>query len=517
MFFYDKYDIIIVGGGISGLFLAYKLMNTKLNILLIEKEKEFGGRIHTIYKIDYHYECAAARFSDKHNKLITLINELDLKDDIMELPSEIDIIIHNKKVNINTGELLKESVIKSKKFKKEYLENILFFQYLIEIYGFEKADMIRNAYGYDSEFLKLNADAAIKMFKKDILSDSSKYYTLKNGLSSIIKNIVELLEYSTNVTLKNEEGLSEITDDLIKTDKDFKYNYEKLILTIPKESLKKIEYLKDIKEIDTVNNVPLLRIYMKYPDGKDKKPWFKNIKRTTTNNYLRQIIPIDYKNGLIMISYTDGLSCDMLSSLYNTSKDKLVESVHREIKELFGISPPEPDEVLFHYWSEGCHFWNTGEDMNKIYDKILKPMNDKELYICNESFCKKQAWIEGSLGMAYDILKKLHFENIKIKVKKEKKIKNYKIDDVLKQDKWIILEIDDELRIYDLSKWIKNHPGGDKIYNGIEANMYYKNKKEAPESPIELFMGVGMHSDKNVIKKFLVKKNKYVKHIGFLI
>ena len=68
MFFYDSYDIVIVGGGISGLFLAYKLVDTDLNILVLEKEKEFGGRIHTILKNGYQYECGAARFSNKHNK-----------------------------------------------------------------------------------------------------------------------------------------------------------------------------------------------------------------------------------------------------------------------------------------------------------------------------------------------------------------------------------------------------------------------------------------------------------------
>ena len=79
MFFYDSYDIVIVGGGISGLFLAYKLVDTDLNILVLEKEKEFGGRIHTILKNGYQYECGAARFSNKHNKLFSLGTESYLK------------------------------------------------------------------------------------------------------------------------------------------------------------------------------------------------------------------------------------------------------------------------------------------------------------------------------------------------------------------------------------------------------------------------------------------------------
>ena len=49
-FFCTNYDLVIVGGGISGLFLAYKLSETNLKILLLEKEKNLGGRIHTIKK-----------------------------------------------------------------------------------------------------------------------------------------------------------------------------------------------------------------------------------------------------------------------------------------------------------------------------------------------------------------------------------------------------------------------------------------------------------------------------------
>ena len=63
---------------------------------------------------------------------------------------------------------------------------------------------------------------------------------------------------------------------------------------------------------------------------------------------------------------------------------------------------------MFHYWENGCHFWKEGEDMNKVYDKMLKPIDDKELYMCGESFSKKQAWIEGALETSYDV-----FENIK--------------------------------------------------------------------------------------------------------
>ena len=44
-----NYDVIIVGGGITGLFLAYKLKETQFRILLIESSDNLGGRIQTLY------------------------------------------------------------------------------------------------------------------------------------------------------------------------------------------------------------------------------------------------------------------------------------------------------------------------------------------------------------------------------------------------------------------------------------------------------------------------------------
>jgi len=39
------YDVIIVGGGISGLYTAWRLAtSTTLTVLVLEAEKEFGGR-----------------------------------------------------------------------------------------------------------------------------------------------------------------------------------------------------------------------------------------------------------------------------------------------------------------------------------------------------------------------------------------------------------------------------------------------------------------------------------------
>ena len=517
-FFGEKYDTIIVGGGIAGLFLAYKLKDSKQDILLLEKEKEFGGRIHTMYKTDYHYECGAARISNKHHKIMTLIHELGLEDQLIKLPKDIDIIIHNKRNGTDINKLLKELIIRSKGLKKEYLENILLFQLLIDVFDYDTAVLIREGFGYDSEFMSLNARAALDMFKKDLLKDDTEYYVLKEGLSKLVNVLVDNLKTHSNVTLKSSEGLEKIEDSHINTDKQNRFYYDKIVLTIPQEHLVKLEYLKDVKHLDSVQGIPLLRIYFKYPVG-SKGPWFKSISRTTTDNYLRQIIPINYTNGLIMISYVDGFNVSLLSTLYNQGKDVLIKAIHKEIKDIFSIRKeiPEPEEVHFHLWENGCHFWKLGNDMYDIYDKMLKPIDGKDLFLCGESYSKKQAWIEGALESCYDVLKKMKFKDIEVKVKKQKKLKKYNIDEVLKHKDWIVMEVNGERRVYDLSKWISEHPGGDKIYNGIEANMYYKDPEKYDKKPYDIFMRNNIHKEKNVYELFFEKTHKLVKHIGFLI
>ena len=223
------------------------------------------------------------------------------------------------------------------------------------------------------------------------------------------------LKKRKNVTILKKNELKKIFDDKIVTSIDT-YNYKNLVLAIPQYNLKKLDEFKDFKPIDSVTPIELLRIYATYPLS-NGEPWFKDIKRITTNNYIRHIIPIDYSKGLIMISYTDSLCAKLLANLHSSGEEKLIEAIHKEINCLFDITPPKPKKVYFHYWNDaysGLHVWKPGCDIDEIYLQILQPDTKKNIYICGETYSKKQGWIEGALETSYDILKKLKLENIDI-------------------------------------------------------------------------------------------------------
>lgn len=410
-----EYNIAVVGGGISGLFTAYKLSETNKSIILFESSDRLGGKIATIKKgKDISYEAGGARFHNSHSKLLSLIHELELENSIIELPKQIKHILRNKKDNydyktentLNLNFLLNEAIDKRDKLSKETLQKISFFQYLTMIFDNETALFIKDSFGYDAEILHLSAYAVLFYFSDDLLKDN-KYYVLANGLSQIITELAKKLEEKDNVIVKLNTEIKDIGDNNLITSKNEKFTFDKLILSIPHNKLKKINYLSEKLPFNSVKPISLLRIYAKYPTN---DLWFQDINRTTTDNIIRHIIPINKKNGLIMISYTDDIYADMLNNYYKVGEKFLINAIHQQIYNLFKIKPPDPEFISVHYWENGIHVWKPGSDSDKLYKSTLKPVKDKEIYVVGESFSKKQGWIEGSLETCYDVLKLISFD-----------------------------------------------------------------------------------------------------------
>ncbi len=73
-------QIVIVGGGLSGLTLAYLLEKKNYEITLIEASPRLGGRIQTaIGNFGTPMELGATWFSDAHVQLLTLLAKLELQ------------------------------------------------------------------------------------------------------------------------------------------------------------------------------------------------------------------------------------------------------------------------------------------------------------------------------------------------------------------------------------------------------------------------------------------------------
>ena len=72
--------IIIIGGGLSGLTLAYLLSQINIKATILEASTRLGGRIQTVKGVlETPLELGATWFSDMHPNLIAFLEELGLK------------------------------------------------------------------------------------------------------------------------------------------------------------------------------------------------------------------------------------------------------------------------------------------------------------------------------------------------------------------------------------------------------------------------------------------------------
>lgn len=74
----QRSEIIIIGAGLAGLTLAYRLSQNGIRPLILEARDRIGGRIHTFSHNGTRLELGATWFADKHINLLSLIDELNI-------------------------------------------------------------------------------------------------------------------------------------------------------------------------------------------------------------------------------------------------------------------------------------------------------------------------------------------------------------------------------------------------------------------------------------------------------
>jgi cytochrome b involved in lipid metabolism len=453
------YDIIIVGGGISGLYCCYNILkyNSKLKVCIIEKSGRWGGRIYTKYKDDISFESGAGRFHSTHTNLMDLLHEFKLDKKLIPLSKNVSYFLKNKWIE-NDSQLMKlyKSSFKSLSsiwkfiFKNPISNNpSTLYEHCINI-GLSKneADCVKDTYGYLTEFTDMNSHNALDMINYDFINGT--FYVLNGGLQQLINNLVHKCQEMGADMFLNTSCISfNRNSKIIKLNNNTEINATKIILAIPINSLNHINIKPSIQWNKKEQPIPykLLRIYAKYPSG-----WFKNMSKIITDKPISMIIPINPKTGLIMISYSDNTNAAYWNSF--TDLEKLKNTLHNQLIKLFpNINIPEPEWISLEYWNEGCHYWNKYTDDNQIMNHINTQFGN-DIFLINESYTHINGWIESSL-----IIAEQHINNILNTLKGGSS--KYTMNDIKKHnsiEKGIWTTINK--KVYDITKWIPQHPGG---------------------------------------------------------
>lgn len=483
------YDIIILGGGIAGLYTAYKILQVSSHskILILEKENYLGGRIYTFRNKHMEVDAGAGRFNDKHTLLIELIKDLGLSHKMNKLSSEALFIRSGERKNLDSifdapdnnkednqiihkilsqdpqllneplqpitkigldailGEytqpaaaIIAKILVASKTESEIDLTQLTFIEYAEKVVSPQEVQFIKDTFGYYSELVIMNAyDACLLM---DTLSPLNQFYNIKGGMDLLIQKLEQKLKSFPHVKIVKNKTVEQITFShphktlkggrTAKTRKRFltpKQNYHHIMCSdgtqyqgvrcvsaLPKNAIEKMKIFKPIRPLlDKIVCGSLCRIYSKYKPEQTGKVWFESMKKSTVDNQLRIIIPIDVKKGVIMVSYTDNIYAEYWRNIF---EKKGVKGVNNEIKiqmkQATGIDIPEPVDTQVFYWKCGVGYWGVGANSQLISQNLTKPYPGQELYICGESYSYSgQQWIEGSLETAERVIQKLFDKN----------------------------------------------------------------------------------------------------------
>ena len=439
------YDFIILGGGISGLYTAYKLhkKHPRKTILILEKEGYLGGRVYTFHNKYMTVDAGAGRFSKNHVLLMQLLRDLKLTskiwpitssavyapadgtgnmyNSIMDAPMltrsglstdigmEVLDIALGQSNNPSTG-LLVRVILASRSESKEDLIQINFVDYAKRFLNQSELQLVIDSFGYYSELVLMNAYDAIQLM--DHLGPQNEFYVLGGGLSQIIERLVRKLDskYISIYKQKTVEGIQITEEDefLVKVlENKREFRGKVCICALPKQVLEKIPLFRTfLPLIQQIVCAPLCRIYSKFPTV-DGKAWFSGLPKFTTNNNLRMVIPVGEEDGIIMVSYTDNKFANYWKKIYDKEG---VQGVNDRIafymKESTGIDIPRAIDTQVFYWGCGVGYWGVGADSIAVSGAMIRPIVDLNLFVCGEHFSAGfQQWMEGGLETSEQVLK----------------------------------------------------------------------------------------------------------------
>jgi len=398
----NHYDIIIIGGGIAGLYSAYNIqkMSPQCKILVLEsyKKKWLGGRINNeMFQGVQVVTGAGVGRKEKDYLLIDLLKEL-------KIPYSDCHVSHNYAPTIqNICNVKKTLLLLKSEYKKstDHHQKKTFKEFATGILGVTAYKQFTVCSGYtDYE----NEDVYDTLYNYGFEDNYGDWTSLRIQWKTLIDTITKkigLHNIKTSNTVSKIDTISPY-NFVIHTDQGHTYSCNKVIIaTTIKSVLKIVPGAADKNSIyQQIHGQTFLRVYGKF--SKSSASIMKQLVtgQTIVPGPLKKIIPMDTEKGVYMIAYTDNEDAISLKKyLENTPENRNI------FCELLEMSLGIPDGTLQlnaiadYYWPIGTHYYEPLRGPYKNRSEFIKtaqhPM--RGMLVVGEMISKNQGWTQGAL------------------------------------------------------------------------------------------------------------------------
>jgi len=389
------YDYIIIGGGVTGLYLGYRfrtnVLKQDVKYLILEQDSEAGGRMQ---QVDFHgdiIQLGAGVIRDSDKNVLDLVHELELPYRTFDSTYQYNIPGYNKKWFNTVLDTLKVSSKLS--MKKVLGDNFTRF----------------SKYCNYTDFFREDSSITKKNYPFDDIKHSTKtFHSLQGGYCKLTE---KLAKYSSSLSvLKTSCKVSKIiykNGEYIvvcvytSNGKYKEYKCKHVIVTTTITALRQIEF--EIPDLQIVNLAlryirpnRFLRMYTYHDEVSVDKP-------VLTDSSFKQVIPIS--KNVIMSAYCDNTnSLETLDTITSMDNNELTGKINN-ILHPYGTVTQVKDRIL-KFWECGTHYYKPGYPVKENF------LSENGLSIVGEIVSFEQGWVEGSIHSANAFLE---FLNLNLK------------------------------------------------------------------------------------------------------
>jgi len=411
-------DIIIIGGGIAGLYCAYKIKKShpSKKILLLEANDHLGGRAGDVPFHGSSVEIGAGIGRvNKDKLLLKLLKELRIPYHEFLATSQYASTIHP------VSNVKEQFLFLKREYKADQDNNKTFKQYakpkLDDEYGSgtyarfivcagytdyenEAAYDTLHHYGFDDNYTSwkgfgLSWNQLIEKLASIIGSRHIK-------ISSYVTSIKEKLVGATilqEVHCKTGRGQ---VQGQVQGHSTHTYTCKHVVLATTIESVMKLLHNKELYQ--QIQGQHFLRIYGKF--SKESNTIMKEKCQTVTivPGPIHKIIPMNKEKGVYMIAYTDNKGAKTLEK-YRRNTVKNRETLCRLLEIALDIPANTLilDDMVDFYWDVGTHYYKP---LKPVFHSTFPNRKDfiyeaqhpsDHVRVVGEMISLKQGWVEGAL------------------------------------------------------------------------------------------------------------------------
>lgn len=413
MYIHMYFDVVIIGGGIAGLYAARRIQQLAPNkrIMILEKSGKsgLGGRAGN--ELFYGTELAiGAGVGRKHkdHRLLQLLKQTKVQTSEFEAtreyftpfqPVDIDRVMRQLKSRYK----MNPAAYKTMSFKEFFIHVLGETQYrqFVVTSGYtdyERADVYETLYKYGMDDNTCGGWTAVHVPWHQLVE---RLYT---GIGK------ECFKFSCEVTGIHPVAAGESTT---KTQFQIRVRHarpmycEKVVIATTISATKRVLFNSDAfsKAATAYNQIhgqPFLMVYAKF-DKKSSdilKPLVKTF--TVVSNRLQKLIPMNPDKGVYMIAYTDNAHATALQRRLENTRSNC-DAYAEWVEEAVGITGSGLHlhiiAIKSYYWSEGTHYYEPLGHNHATRDEFIKHVQNPHegVAVVGEAVSRNQGWVEGAL------------------------------------------------------------------------------------------------------------------------